>query len=274
MKHRCLARILRQLTYCDGRYRRCRGSRAGSAYNQYAFSGACPLPLGHDRLATVSDAIFTLALGLTLVVAPLACTSGPRPSPRNAPAHARAPKLPFTTDDVAYEERYPNPRINGRRPAGLANLMVWEVFDRSEQAEDPIRTSFWLVNARGQKFRLDRGGVERALRSVRFTPRDASEARRAATLRFSHHGDYKVMEGPLLPRVNAPREALSAVSAPSVTRLKGGRFRVKFDVFFSSMTARYFGQDNRSLSRCTAEVGQGNLSLRQHSLWSSFGTIR
>ena len=55
------ARVLRQLTYCDGRYRRCSGSLAGSAYNQYAFSGACPLPLGHDRLATVSAAIIGLA---------------------------------------------------------------------------------------------------------------------------------------------------------------------------------------------------------------------
>ncbi len=47
-----LARKLRQLTYCGGRYRRCSGSRAGSSYNQYAFTGACPLRLGPDRLAT------------------------------------------------------------------------------------------------------------------------------------------------------------------------------------------------------------------------------
>ena len=41
-----------QLTYCGGRYRRRSGSRAVSPYNQYAFTGACPLRLGPDRLAT------------------------------------------------------------------------------------------------------------------------------------------------------------------------------------------------------------------------------
>ena len=50
--HFPLTRKLRQLTYCDRRYRRRRGSRAVSPYNQYAFTGACPLRLGPDRLAT------------------------------------------------------------------------------------------------------------------------------------------------------------------------------------------------------------------------------
>ena len=208
---------------------------------------------------------------LVLVLALPACTPSPRPAPRGAPTHTIAPRLPYTTDDAAFKERYPNPLINGRRPAGVGGLKVLEVFHRSQQAEDPIRTSFWLVNMRGEKFRLDRGGVERALRSVRFAPRDAAEALRAATLRFTHHGDYKVMEGPLLPRVKAPREALSMISAPAVDRLKGGRYRVTFHVFFSSMTARYLGQDNRSLSRCTARVGPGTLSLRQETMWTSFG---
>ena len=211
------------------------------------------------------------ALALLLALLLPACTSPPRPAPRSGPSQAAAAALPFTTDDAAYKERYPNPKINSRRLTGLGGLKVLEVFDRAEQAEDPIRTTFWLVNTRGDKFRLDRGGVERALRSIRFAPRDEAAARRVATLRFTHDGDYKVMEGPLLPRVKAPREALSMVSTPTVEGLKGGRYRVTFHVFFSSRTARYFGQDNRSLSRCTAMVGPGTLSLSQETIWTSFG---
>ena len=212
------------------------------------------------------------ALALVLAPALLACT--PRPLPKPAPKQTVTPQLPYTNDNAAYTERYPNPYINGRRPAGVEGLEVWEVFDRSQQAEDPIRTTFWVVNRKGEKFSLDRGGVERALRSVRFTPRDETAARLAATLRFSHDGDYSVMEGPLLPRVNAPREALAQVDAPRVASLGGSRFQVTFNVFFSSMTARFFGQDNRSLIRCTAEVGPGSLSLNQETIWSSFGAPR
>ncbi len=224
-------------------------------------------------LHRVTTRTFVLALALALTLALLACGPPPRPRVRTKAAPV-APQLPYTSDNAAYDERYPNPKINGRRPAGIEGLVVWEVFDRSEQAEDPIRTTFWVVNKKGEKFRLDRGGIERALRSVRFVPRDEAGARLAATLRFSHDGDYALMEGPLLPRVKAPREALSLVDAPRVTRAGGGRFRVTFHVFFNSMTARYFGQDNRSLIRCTAEVGPGSLSLRQETLWSSFGAPR
>ena len=55
-----LTRKLRQLTCCGSRYRRRSGSRAVSAYNQYAIAGACPLPLGPGPLRRPPGAISRL----------------------------------------------------------------------------------------------------------------------------------------------------------------------------------------------------------------------
>jgi len=216
--------------------------------------------------------LFFVLCSLCLVPC-FACTPN-RPAPRAKPSAKLAPALPYTSDDVIFAARYPNPIVNTRRPAGLAGLMVHEVFDKSQQAEDPIQTSFWLVNPSGERFRLDRGGVERALRSVRFAASTSAEALRVATLRFSHDGDYQVMEGPLLPRVKAPREKLALVDPPAVKKLGPGRYKVTFHVFYSSSTARFFGRDNRALTACDAEVSPGGLSLRQRSVWSAFGSPR
>ncbi len=215
-----------------------------------------------------------LLISLFLAACSLSRPSSTAPPASSQPSRAIAhPAMEgsYTTDNAGFKERYPEPMINGRRPTGLGGLMIWEVYDKSEAAEDPIRTSFWLVNGRKEMFRLHGGGIERALRSIRFAPRDGAEARRVALLRYSHDGDYRVMEGPGLPRVNAPAEALSEVSAPRVVRLKGGRYRVSFYVFHSSSAARYLGRDNRSVTRCSALVGPGSLSLSQETVWSSFG---
>ena len=223
--------------------------------------------------------------GLLLSCLLLSCATAPvpvglppvreTPSPGSRPTRAPAPpprSIWISGDSMTrpFEEVHPNPVIKARHRPRIRGLWIWEVIDKSLEAEDAV-TIQWIVNARTkQKFGLlFPQDVRRALQSVSWEPASPDDAVQAAVLQYAYEGETVVFLKKPLPRVKAPTAALQKVQLPAVKSIAGG-YRVTFYTFTSDSEALKSGIDNRSLMRHTFEVGKDLFRPVSHkTLWDS-----
>ncbi len=174
----------------------------------------------------------------------------------------------------AFAEQYPDPQITETAVAKIPGLKTWSVWDRSQEAEDPITVTWWIVTEADHKFPLTIEGVTRALAEIGFSPASEEQAVEAATLPFTYHGEFIAFEEEPLAKVRLPAEIVAKLRPLSVVR-EGDDYHVSFHTFFEDSSARWFGTDSRYVESYELVVGPGSYRVdRRTEVWSTLTSER
>lgn len=169
----------------------------------------------------------------------------------------------------SFENRYPNPVIHFKAQTKIKGLSVWSVFDKSQQAEDPIRLTGWIVNKKGEKFYLSTEGIKEALESIQFNPTSEEEALEAAILNEAYHpysNDYIVFLKKPFPELNLPSDIMQKIEVPKIEKTQG-HYRVTYFSFYQSSHTFCFYADERYVYKYIVEVAKGLYNKESYSIW-------
>lgn len=169
----------------------------------------------------------------------------------------------------SFENRYPNPVIHSKAQTKIKGLSIWSVFDKSQQAEDPIRLAGWIVNTKGEKFELTTEGIKMALESIQFDPASEEEALEAAILNEAYHPypeDYIVFLKKPFPELDLPSDIRQKIEVPKIEKTQG-HYRVTYFLFCQSSHARRFHVDERYVYKYVVEVAKGLYNKNGYIIW-------
>ena len=188
-------------------------------------------------------------------------------SKQGAHVITRKPPPPQTKKVRSFQERYPSPVIS-KIPTPLPGVEIWAVFDRSQEAEDPITQSYWL-SAGGDPMELSIVSVSQTLLKLGYFPKSEEEALAIAQLPYM--GDSTtVVTHPKSPPDRFPEKARSLIQSPRV-RKEDGAFVVQFDLFQdpSRHWHRSSDEDSKFVTRYELQIHPSlGMTLRSRaSLW-------
>ena len=73
--------------------------------------------------------------------------------PKPPPHSPKRPEAQVLEPETSFDQRYPEPRIHNSWKLPTEGLRVIEVFDRSQEAEDPVGTALWIEVPNGKPVR-------------------------------------------------------------------------------------------------------------------------
>jgi hypothetical protein len=177
-----------------------------------------------------------------------------------------------------FDTRFPEPIVasHGSYPGGIELLSV---FDRSQEAQDPLVPELWLSTATGDKLPLSAGAIEQALQASDYQP--ASEDEVWAPIRLALFPRAGVRSLIVLDPADEsgsrwPDEALSLEQAwpPKLTR-DGDAYRVELLQYSLDSTPSVFAQAAQEvLVERRFYVAKGRFEMRTFELWARGGVVR
>lgn len=174
-----------------------------------------------------------------------------------------------------FGERFPDPVIGtlGTFPGGIELVSV---YDRSQQAEDPLVPELWLVLESGDRVPQGTAGIELALQQSGFVVTTEEEA--WALIRLALHprsgSSSRILLDPSgLPGAQLPHGVLRPDQAwsPAITRTSDG-FTGELLEYRTNTTPRFFGRPvQEDLIERRFRLGPGRFEQRSFELWTRGG---
>lgn len=169
--------------------------------------------------------------------------------------------------DRSFKEAYPNPVIS-RTGTVIPGVEIWAVFDKSDEAKDPITQDHWISGS-GDLKRLSVESVNAAMIQRRFFPNSEDAALALAELPFSGEMGTVVADQNSF-QIGIPKPAMKLIDSPKIIR-KGVGFIVRFDLVQnpSYRWDRALQEDAVFVTRYELEIQPAKgLTLRsKKSLW-------
>lgn len=176
------------------------------------------------------------------------------------------------TDREDFEASYPNPIIH-TMPQLVPGLEVIYVYDKSNQAEDPITPARWVRVSDGGVFQMSSNGFARALRRIKFNPSTEKEALAAAQtyLQSNFHESRTILmkEGIErgLPMIDSAKIKKLGVTSPQVTKANGS-YSVTLYVYESSPSHPILNPDSEDvIAQYSFVISPNEFKVQDKILW-------
>jgi hypothetical protein len=147
-----------------------------------------------------------------------------------------------------FKQQYPHPLMTGSIETSIPGLKIIFVFDKSEQASDPIIPDAWIKLKNGKIIEHSNKGIRESLQLVGFNPQSEQEALSACLISFMD--DY--YHGKLVYTQESEKQFQEKVSPALIEQLKlqyprvvkeGPAYLVELYVFYEISSMRFFKQE-------------------------------